>query len=169
MVTKYGMSDSLGPVVYGSEHGGDEVFLGRDFTATRNYAETTASLIDNEIKSIINIAYNSAEEILKEYMDKLHYIAGFLFRSEVMDETQFDAVMSGNPTYDELDDMMDEKRRKSEEENKAKQKRDDEDKRRKEEEARKKEAEFRFIRPDFDANSDDDDDDNDNDNDNNKK
>jgi len=151
MVTKYGMSENLGPVVYGSEHGGDEVFLGRDFTATRNYAETTASMIDDEIKAIINTAYGKAEEILKEYMDKLHYIAGFLFRSEVMDETQFDAVMSGNPTYDELDDMMDEKRRKSEEENKAKQKRDEDDKRRKEEEARKKEAaEYnRYSRPDF--------------------
>lgn len=137
MVTKYGMSDNLGPIVYGSEHGNDEVFLGRDFNTTRNYSEDTAAAIDNEIKSIVNTAYGSAENILLENMDKLHFIASFLFKNEIMDELQFEAVMAGNPTVEELESMMDEKRRKSEEENKAKKDRDEEEKKRKEEAYRK--------------------------------
>ncbi len=142
MVTKYGMSDNLGSIVYGSEHAGDEVFLGRDFSNTRNYSEETAAKIDDEIKLIIDAAYDKAEEIIKEYMEKLHFIANFLFKNEVMDEIQFDAVMSGNPTVEHLESIMSERRRRSEEENRAKALRDIEDgKRREEEEARRVAAE----------------------------
>jgi len=155
MVTKYGMSDSLGPIVYGSEHGDDEVFLGRDFSNSRNYSETTASAIDNEIKAIVNNAYIKAENILRENIEKLHFIAGFLFKNEIMDEGQFEATMTGDPTVEELEGMMDEKRRKSEDENKAKRERDEkeqEKKRKEEEEARRQAQNFYSNDPDDDDN-----------------
>lgn len=122
MVTKYGMSDKLGPIVYGTEHGGDEVFLGRDFNNTRNYSEETASDIDNEIKRIVNNAYNEAEDILNNHMEKLHFIAQFLVKNEIMDEVQFNAVMDGDPTTEELEEMVAEKRKRSEQENAAREK-----------------------------------------------
>jgi cell division protease FtsH len=134
MVTKYGMSDNLGPIVYGSEHSGDEVFLGRDFSNTRNYSEETAGKIDDEIMLIINTAYKKAEEILNEYMEKLHFIASFLFKNEIMDEIQFDAVMSGNPTIEYLESIMSEHRRRSEEENRVRAEIDAAEKKKREEE-----------------------------------
>lgn len=143
MVMKYGMSESLGPIVFGSEHSDDEVFLGRDFNTAKNYSETTAAMIDTELKSIIDAAYTKAENILTEYIDKLHFIAGFLFKNEIMDEAQFEAVMDGDPTIEDLEAMMDEKRRRSEEENKEKQRRDEDDRRKREEEIRRREAELK--------------------------
>ena len=120
MVTRYGMSDTLGPIVYGSEHNSDEVFLGRDFNTTRNYSEDTATVIDNEVKRLVNTAYDTAMEILRTNIDKLHFLAGYLMKNEVMDEAQFNAAMDGNPTIEELEQMRDDKRRKSDEENRAK-------------------------------------------------
>ncbi|MGN1129175.1 MAG: ATP-dependent zinc metalloprotease FtsH [Candidatus Flemingiibacterium sp.] len=120
MVTRYGMSDTLGPIVYGSEHNSDEVFLGRDFNTTRNYSEDTATVIDNEVKRLVNTAYDTAVEILNSHIDKLHFLAGYLMKNEVMDEAQFNAAMDGNPTIEELEQMRDDKRRKSYEENRAK-------------------------------------------------
>ncbi|MBQ8250252.1 MAG: ATP-dependent zinc metalloprotease FtsH [Clostridia bacterium] len=125
MVTKYGMSDTLGPIVYGSEHGSDEVFLGRDFNTSRNYSEDTATLIDNEIKSIINTAYNTAMKILSDNVNKLHFVAEFLQKNEVMDEDQFKAAMEGEPTVEELEEMAAEKKRKSAKENSEKAKADE--------------------------------------------
>ncbi len=118
MVTKYGMSDTLGPIVYGSEHGNDSVFLGRDFNNEKNYSERTASTIDDEIKRIISAAYDKAREILEANREKLDFIAEFLIKYEVMDDIQFKAAMDGNPTHEELDEMKSEKRKKSELENK---------------------------------------------------
>jgi len=123
MVTKYGMSDKLGPIVYGSEH--NEVFLGRDFNTTRNYSEETASVIDAEIKSIVDTAYQSAIDILNEHIDKLHFIAEFLVKYETMDEFQFNATMEGNPTFEELEQLAKERREKSERENEEKAKREE--------------------------------------------
>lgn len=117
MVTKYGMSDLLGPIVYGSEHSNDSVFLGRDFNNEKNYSERTASTIDEEIKKIVSNAYDKAREILEKNIDKLNFVAEFLIKYEVMDDGQFEAAMSGNPTFEELDEMKSEKRKKSEEEN----------------------------------------------------
>ncbi len=143
MVTKYGMSDNLGPIVYGSEHGEDEVFLGRDFSTSRNYSEETASKIDDEIKAIVEAAYNKATEILQNSTDKLHFIAGFLFKNEIMDEVQFAATMEGNPTVEELEAMVEEKRRRSEAENAAKRQRDEAEAKRREEEEKQREEEER--------------------------
>ncbi len=140
MVTRYGMSEALGPIVYGSEHSSDEVFLGRDFNSSRNYSEETASLIDAEIKRIVEEAYAKAENILREHMDKLHFIASFLIKNEIMDEGQFEAAMTGNPTIEELEAMMSERRRRSEEENRQKALRDAAEKQRRQEEEQRNAA-----------------------------
>ena len=115
MITQYGMSDRLGPIVFGTGH--EEVFLGRELNSGRNYSEKIASEIDEEVKRIVDVAYNKAETILQENSDKLKFIAEFLLRYETMDGEQFEAAMKGNTSYEELDAMVAEKRRKSEEEN----------------------------------------------------
>ena len=138
MVTRYGMSDTLGPIVYGSEHNSDEVFLGRDFNTSRNYSEDTATTIDNEIKRIVTTAYDTAMKLLSEHIDKLHFLAEFLMKNEVMDEAQFNAAMDGDPTIEELEAMAAEKRRKSEEENEARAKADEEERIRREAEEKAK-------------------------------
>ncbi len=120
MVTKYGMSDKLGPILYGSESSSDEVFLGRDFNNTRNYSEETASLIDSEVKRIVSEAYAQAEQILRDNIDRLHFIAAYLMKNEIMEEAQFVRAMSEpDITLEELEAMVAEKRRKSREENEA--------------------------------------------------
>ncbi len=119
MVTRYGMS-KLGTVLYGSEHSEDEVFLGRDFSAGKNYSEKTAAEIDDEVRSIIADAYATCKKYLTEHIDKLHFVAGFLFKHESMDEEQFLAAMeTENPTEEQIENIVTEKKRKSEEENKT--------------------------------------------------
>ncbi len=113
MVTTYGMSEKLGPIVYGS--GQQEVFLGKEYGHTQNYSEKVASVIDEEIKRIIDEAYGKATETIKANIDKIERIADFLIKYEVMSEEQFEAVMQGNPTDDELTFIAEEKRRKSHE------------------------------------------------------
>ncbi len=146
MVTRYGMSDRLGPLVYGSEHSSDEVFLGRDFNNQKNYSENTASVIDEEIKRIVCEAYDTAEKLLTENLDKLHFIASFLFKNEVMDEYQFEAVMSDSvSSIEELEDLSDKRKAQSRKENEDKAKRDAEEARRREEEERKRFNEMNGI------------------------
>ena len=123
MVTRLGMSDDLGPIVYGSEHENDEVFLGRSYNQSRNYSEETASKIDAEIKSIVFEAYERAKTILAENMDKLHFIAKYLVKAEVIDDKQFELIMNGDPTEEELDRMTEERRAQSRAENAEQQKR----------------------------------------------
>ena len=134
MVTRLGMSDELGPIVYGSGH--SEVFLGKDFGGEKNYSESTAALIDSEIKRIITEAYDRAEQILTEHSDKLKFVAEFLVKYETMDEIQFKTAMEGDHTFEEIQEIMDEKRRKSIAENEEKRIRDEEEKKRREEEER---------------------------------
>jgi len=90
MVTKYGMSEKLGTITFGS--GQEEVFLGRDFTQTRNFSEETAGLIDEEVKRIIDKAYTTAREILSSNMDKLQIVAGLLLEKEKIDGDEFSAI-----------------------------------------------------------------------------
>ena len=90
MVTRYGMSDKLGPITFGVSQ--EEVFLGRDFGSQRNYSEKVASEIDEEVKCIITTAYDKAEQLLKENMDKLHKTAELLLEKEKIDADEFDAV-----------------------------------------------------------------------------
>ncbi len=143
MVTQLGMSD-LGPILYGSEHGSDEVFLGRDFSAERTYSEETAAKIDAEIKKIIDEAYARAREILTEHLDKLHFVAKFLIKYEVMDDEQFKVAMEkDNPTFEELDAMVAEKRRVSEEENRRMREIEEEETRRREAELAERDRAYR--------------------------
>ncbi len=95
MVTKYGMSDKLGPVSYSS--GNDEVFLGRDFNHTKAYSESVASQIDKEVSDIIEGAYARTEEILRTHMDKLHIVAQKLIEKEKLDGAEFAALMGDTP------------------------------------------------------------------------
>ena len=99
MVTKYGMSDKLGPIVFGASDSG-EVFLGRDFGHTRNYSEEVAAEIDQEINRIITGGYAETEKKLSEHMDKLHAVARYLFQHEKLDGEQFKAIMDGTVAVD---------------------------------------------------------------------
>ena len=118
MVTKYGMSEKLGTVLYGSDHSSDEVFLGRDFSSGKNYSEQTAASIDEEIRNIISTSYDRCKDILTEHIDKLHFVAQFLLKNESMDEEQFKAAMEmDNPTIESIEDIAFRKKQKSEEEN----------------------------------------------------
>ncbi len=91
MVTRYGMSEALGPIVYGSED--DEVFIGRDMGHIKNYSESTAAKIDEEIKKIVENCHAKTQEILTTHKDKLHKIASFLVEHEKMNEKQFEEIM----------------------------------------------------------------------------
>ncbi len=93
MITKYGMSDELGPISYTSGH--NEVFLGRDYGQTRNYSENVASSIDAEMNSIITGAYKRCEDILTTDIDKLHSVAQYLIEHEKMNGVVFKEIMTG--------------------------------------------------------------------------
>ena len=133
MVTRLGMSDVLGLRCFGTDQG--EVFLGRDFSSSQDYSDETAAKIDAEIHAIISEAYDRAKQILNENMDKLHFIAEFLMRNEIMDGEQFAAAMDGNPTFEELEEMTEAKKRKSREENEERRRQEKIEARRKAEEA----------------------------------
>ncbi len=92
MVTKYGMSDRIGSIMFGS--GQEEVFLGRDFAQSKNYSEETAGIIDEETKKIIDNAYNKAVKILTDNIDKLHKVAEVLLEKEKIDSEEFEAIFS---------------------------------------------------------------------------
>ncbi len=93
MITKYGMSEELGPITFGSSDG--EVFLGKEFGHNKTYSEETAAKIDEEIKKYITNGYNRTEEILKEHTPELHKVAQFLFEHEKMSGEQFICAMEG--------------------------------------------------------------------------
>ena len=123
MVTKYGMSDALGPVRYGSDN--SEPFLGRDMGHIRNYSEETASKIDAEVKRMIDNAYQQTADILNLHMDQLHQVAQYLFRHEKMSGEDFAQMMeSGSQAtleestddYWKVDDSTEENKEESEKE-----------------------------------------------------
>ncbi len=92
MVTKYGMSERIGTITFGS--GQEEVFLGRDFAQTKNFSEETANMIDEEVKRIIDKAYNTAREILSNNMDKLTAVAERLLEKEKIDGDEFEEIFN---------------------------------------------------------------------------
>ena len=141
MVTRYGMSDRLGTVLYGSGHSDTEVFLGRDINNNKNYSEKIAAEIDDEIRAIIEKAYAECKAILTEHIDKLHLVAGYLLKREFMDGDQFKAAMENDLTFDEIDEILNEKERKSQEENEAKRQAEAEEQRKVEEELRREKEE----------------------------
>lgn len=93
MVTKYGMTEELGPVCYGS--GNNEVFIGRDMGHVQDYSEETAAKIDKAVLEIIQNGYKHCEQILTDNIDKLHQVAQYLIKYEKMGAEDFDAVMKG--------------------------------------------------------------------------
>lgn len=105
MVTRWGLSDKMGPLAYSEDDG--EVFLGRSVTQHKNVSDITARDIDEEIRHIINKNYKRAEKILKENLDKLHKMAEILIKYETIDSNQIDAIMEGReppPPADWSDD-----------------------------------------------------------------
>ncbi len=99
MITRYGMSEELGPVMYGSSH--NEVFLGRDFSSSRTYSESTAAEIDVQIKKVITDAYARCEEILRANMNQLEVVAQHLIKHEKVDGDVFKLLMTGEYTEEE--------------------------------------------------------------------
>ena len=101
MVTKYGMSEKMGPMVYGDSD--DEVFLGNSITTKKNYSEEIAYEIDKEVRSIVENAYEECKRILKENMAKLHYVAKGLLLYETLDAEQFIQAFNETLSLDEKD------------------------------------------------------------------
>ena len=93
MVTKWGLSDKLGPLTYSEEDG--EVFLGRQVTQHKQVSDDTAHAIDEEIRRVIDLNYKRAKEILETNLDKLHAMAEALVKYETIDETQIKDIMDG--------------------------------------------------------------------------
>ena len=143
MVTQLGMSSVLGPRCFGTGH--SEVFLGRDFSSSQDYSEEVAAKIDAEIHDLITESYERAKAILRENIDKLHFISEFLLKNEIMDGEQFAAAMEREVTFEELEEMTEAKKRKSREEN--------DERLRIEKERERKEAEARAADDSADENS----------------
>jgi len=101
MVTKYGMSEKLGPMTFGS--GDDEVFLGKDFASKRDYSEEVASRVDREIKRFVDGAYEAAIKILEEHSEQLEAVAQALLKMETINGFQFEKIFKGLVTVEEED------------------------------------------------------------------
>ena len=93
MVTKWGLSDEMGPIAYGEEE--DEVFLGRSVTQHKNVSDATARKIDEVVRGILDNAYQRTTSILTDNLDKLHTMAKLLLQYETIDAPQIDAIMEG--------------------------------------------------------------------------
>lgn len=93
MVTKYGMSENLGPIAYGSEN--NEVFIGRDMGHIKNYSEKTAAEIDEEIRNIVRSGYEKTEKILKDHMKELHDLSKCLIENEKISGEEFIEIIKG--------------------------------------------------------------------------
>ena len=105
MVTRFGLSDNLGPLAYGDEEG--EVFLGHSVTQQRQVSAETAQAIDEEVRIIIDRNYERAKQLLVDNMDKLHAMADALLRFETIDLGQIDDIMSGRPAREPDDQAGD--------------------------------------------------------------
>ena len=95
MVTEWGMTDALGPMVYGENEG--EVFLGRQVTTHQNMSEETMKAVDKEVRSIIDMQYALARRLLEENRDKVEVMAKALLEWETIDANQIDDIMQGRP------------------------------------------------------------------------
>ena len=101
MVTRWGLSDRLGPLTYSEDDG--EVFLGRSVTRHKNVSDETAHVIDEEIRLIIDQNYRRAEQMLRDNLDKLHAMAEALIKYETIDSEQIDDIMAGRPPREPAD------------------------------------------------------------------
>lgn len=98
MITRYGFSEKLGPIVYG--HDNSEVFLGRDYSQGRNYSENVAAEIDGEIRELIDTSYENAKQILLSHRDQLDKVAHYLMEHEKIDGDDFIKLMNGESLDD---------------------------------------------------------------------
>lgn len=105
MVTKYGFSEKLGPVVY-SGNDQDEVFLGRDFNSPPNYSDEVASKIDSEVRAIIENAYKTTIEIINAHKDKMHLLSKYLLKHEKIERDDFRKLMEGTLDSDIVAECM---------------------------------------------------------------
>ncbi|MFZ1643811.1 MAG: ATP-dependent zinc metalloprotease FtsH [Candidatus Contendobacter sp.] len=105
MVTKWGLSDRLGPLTYSEDDG--EVFLGRSVTRHKNVSDETAHVIDEEIRAIINRNYQRSEQLLRNHFDQLHAMADALIKYETIDSGQIDDIMAGRPPREPVDSSTD--------------------------------------------------------------
>lgn len=105
MVMEFGMSEELGPIAFGTGH--EEVFLGRDIGRNRDFSEEIASKIDSEIKRLIDEAYMKAERLLTEHVNKLHDVAKALLAKEKLNADEFNALIDGKITLEEIIAEMD--------------------------------------------------------------
>ena len=96
MITRYGMSDELGPLTFGKRQ--DTVFLGRDISQERNYSEAIAYAIDKEARAIMDEAYSRARQILSDHIDALHQVAAILIEKETIEAVDFYRIMSKYPS-----------------------------------------------------------------------
>lgn len=101
MVTEYGFSENLGPVVYGDENG--EPFVGMSYGQGKGYSERVQSEIDAEVRSIIDSSYEAANAILKEHLDKLHLVAKALLVHEKLDNEEFEKIMRGETSPEQIE------------------------------------------------------------------
>jgi cell division protease FtsH len=118
MVTRFGMSDKLGPLTFGRQE--ESPFLGRDMSRTKDYSEDTARMIDQEVYETVTKQYAVARQIIESNMDKLKQIAEALLEHEVLDGAEIDMVMEGraiprkprpvSPTYAEKERASKERR-----------------------------------------------------------
>ena len=113
MVTQYGFSEKLGPVQYGG--GNNEVFLGRDYGHARDYSESTAALIDDEVKNLIVKAYKDCEALLKEHYDKVKELGEYLIEYEKIDGNDFEKLMKGELVWEKKDKKLEEPKAETEE------------------------------------------------------
>ena len=165
MVTRLGMSEKLGPVVWGSDR--DEVFLGYEINNSNGYSEKIAAEIDTEIRAIIEEAYARAKQLLEENEEKLRFVAEYLVKYEVMTGDQFKAYLEQGASEESLNAMVEEKRKKQAEED-ARRKKQEQERRAEDEQARRHREEeqnhmhgFAYGAPNFpsqknDSDSDDD-------------
>lgn len=114
MITKYGMSNKLGPILFGDEN--DEVFIGRDFGHVKNYGDEVAKMIDEEVSRVVETAHEEARRILKENMDILHKTAELLLAKEKVTGEEFDRLFEGVS----VEEILEEDRVKKEAAKKAK-------------------------------------------------
>jgi cell division protease FtsH len=118
MVTKWGLSDELGPMTYGEQE--DEVFLGRSVTQHKHVSDETARRIDEEVRKVIDHAYQRAKQILLDNMEKLHLMSETLLTYETIDAAQIDSIMEGRQPGPPADWIEDSARRGSGGDNKPK-------------------------------------------------
>ena len=94
MVTRFGMSDSLGPITYGEKN--ELVFLGREISEQRNYSEATAKQIDLEVRHLVSEAYDRARVLITDNLGRMHALAKKLLEVETLDRVEFEALLAAN-------------------------------------------------------------------------